>query len=307
MVIVVFKGFGVFKCRVVVCHDDGFSFGSLPQTISYWGHSRFADCWGCSLTSIPLILCLVFHRAGFLVGGQLLACALNELAPSILVQYMAKYSGGALLGHSGSRILLDNSSLMMLNLDCFRVASNSMGSPLLCWLLFVGLNVLSGFCGIRVSLWIFCVGVDSWMSLIIDSVVSIRMAHWAMASRPSYSSLLAPNPFRSSIFIHPRISSPPVELSHSGSLATRRNSFQYSVTDRLPCFMFFNLILASPLASITPNCLCNSALNPAQLSQLGVIHSSAYGVSQVPASSLRRLVAYRMFFSVWPSCHPPIL
>jgi len=39
--------------------------------------------------------------------------------------------------------------------------------------------------------------------------------------------------------------------------------------------MFFSLILASPLALITPNCLCNSALNPAQLSHAGVIRSSA--------------------------------
>jgi len=92
-------------------------------------------------------------------------------------------------------------------------------------------------------------------------------------------------------FADARSSSPPVESSNSAALATRRNSFRYSVTDRLPCFMFFSLILVSPLASITPNCPCNSALNPAQLSHAGVIRSSAYGVIQVPASSLRRLVA----------------
>jgi len=158
-----------------------------------------------------------------------------------------------------------------------------------------------------VSLWMFFVDGDPWICLTVASLVSLRIAHWASASRPSYSSLLAPYAFWSTVFIPPRSSSPPVKSSNSASLATRLNSFQYCVIARLPCFMFFSLILASPLASITPNCLCNSALNPAQLSQVGVIRSSVYGVIHVPASSVRRLVAYRIFSSSWPSCHPTVL
>jgi len=93
------------------------------------------------------------------------------------------------------------------------------------------------------------------------------------------------------VFIPPKITSPLVESSNSASLATRRNSFPYSVIDDFPCLKFFTLILASPLALITPNCVCNSALNPAELSLYGVIRSSALGVIQVLASSLRRLRA----------------
>ena len=38
------SSFCVVECRMVVFHDDGFSFGSDPPTISYWGHSSFPDC-----------------------------------------------------------------------------------------------------------------------------------------------------------------------------------------------------------------------------------------------------------------------
>jgi len=139
-----------------------------------------------------------------------------------------------------------------------------------------------------VSAWVLFVGGDPWICLTVAKFVSFLIAHCARVSRSLYSSLLAPQAFGNSAILPHRSSSPPVESSNSASLATRRNSFQYSVTDCLPCFMFFTLILASPLASITPNCLCNSALNPAQLSYAAVICSSAYGVIQVPASSLRR-------------------
>jgi len=145
------------------------------------------------------------------------------------------------------------------------------------------------------------------MCLTVANFVSFLIAHCARASRPSYSSLLTPQAFCNSVIIPPRSSSPPVDSSNSASLATRGNSFHYSVTDRLPCFMFFCLIHASPLVSMPPNCICISTLNPAQLSHVGVILSSAYGVIQVPASSLRRLVAYRIFSSSCPFCHPPVL
>ena len=71
--------------------------------------------------------------------------------------------------------------------------------------------------------------------------------------------------------------------------------------------MFFSFILASPLASITPNCLCSSALNPVHLSQVGVISSSVYNVIQVPVWSLKKLVACGILFSLWPFCHPTVL
>ena len=164
-----------------------------------------------------------------------------------------------------------------------------------------------GFPGVMVSRWAFFVDGDAWMSLTIARLVSFRIAHWARTSRFSYSSLLAPQVFWGSVFIPPRRSSPPVESSNSASLATRRNSFQYSVTNRVPCFMFFILVLASPLASIMPNSLCNSALNPAQVSQVRVIRSSAYGMIQLPTSSIRRLVAWRILSSSWPFCHPTVL
>jgi len=129
MVIVVFKGFRIVECRVVVFQDDGFSCGSVPQTISYWGHSSFPDCSGSCSTLISLILGLVCHGAGFFVGCQLLVCALNGLGPSFFVQFLAKCPGCVHLRHSCSRILFWNSSLEILNLGRFLVASSSMGSP----------------------------------------------------------------------------------------------------------------------------------------------------------------------------------
>jgi len=121
----------------------------------------------------------------------------------------------------------------------------------------------------------FFVDGDPWICLSVARLVSFLIAHWARFSRSSYSSLLFPQEFCNSVMILPSSSSPPVESSNSASLARRRNSFQYSVPDRLPCFIFFGLILASPLALITPNCLGNSALNAAQLSHVEVILSSA--------------------------------
>jgi len=111
--------------------------------------------------------------------------------------------------------------------------------------------------------WAFFVDGDPWIFLTVANLGSFRIANWARVSRPSYSPLLAPQAFCNSVIIPPGSNSPRVESSNSASLATRRTSSQYSVTHRLPCFMFFSLMLASPLASITPNCLCNSALNPA--------------------------------------------
>jgi len=119
-----------------------------------------------------------------------------------------------------------------------------------------------------VSHWRFFVDGDTWICLSMASLGSFRIAHCARTSRSLYSSLQALHAFWSSVVIPPRSSSPPVESSSSASLTTRQNSFQYSVTDLLPCFIFFSLFLASPLASITPNCLGNSALNPAHVSQV---------------------------------------
>jgi len=116
------------ECRVVVFHDDGFSFGSVPQTISYWGQSSFPDCSGSCSISISLILGLVCQGATFFVGCQFLACALNSLGPSFLRQLQAKCPGCGHLGHSCSRILW-NSSLEMLNIGGLTLASSAIGSP----------------------------------------------------------------------------------------------------------------------------------------------------------------------------------
>ena len=84
----------------------------------------------------------------------------------------------------------------------------------------------------------FFVDGDPWICLTVANLVALQIAHWASASRPSYSSLPASHAFRSSVFIPSMSSSPPVESSNSAWLATRRNSFKYSVIDLLPCFMF---------------------------------------------------------------------
>ena len=79
------------------------------------------------------------------------------------------------------------------------------------------------------------VGGDPWICPTVASVVFLRIAHLARTSRFSYSLLLGPQAFCNSAIISPRRSSPPVESYNSASLATSRNSVQYSVTDRWPC------------------------------------------------------------------------
>jgi len=129
MVIVGLESFRVIECHVVVFHDDGFSFGSVPQSISYWRHSSFPDCLGSCSTSISLILGLVCHGATFWMGCQPLACVLNGWCLSFFGQLLAKCPGRAHLRHSCSRILLSNSSQEILNLGRLQVASSSIGSP----------------------------------------------------------------------------------------------------------------------------------------------------------------------------------
>jgi len=129
MVIVVFVCIHVVECRVVFFHDDGLSFWYVSQTISYWGQSSFPDCSCSCPTSMSLIFGLVCHEGVFFAGCQLLACVLNGLGPFFFGQCLAKCPGSAHLRHSCSRILLWNSSLEMLNLGRFRVASSSIGSP----------------------------------------------------------------------------------------------------------------------------------------------------------------------------------
>jgi len=119
MVLVVIECFCVVECRVLVFHDDGFSFGYVPQPISYWGQSSFPDSSGSFSTSISLIFGLVCQGAVLFAGCQFLACALNGLGPSFFVQLLAKCPGCAHLRHSCSRILLWNSSLEILNLGFF--------------------------------------------------------------------------------------------------------------------------------------------------------------------------------------------
>ena len=109
--------------------------------------------------------------------------------------------------------------------------------------------------------------------------------------------------FCSSGFIPPSSHSPAVESSSPVSLATSLNSFQYSVIDLRPCFIFLSVILASPLASMTPNWLLSSWANLAQFSHVDGISSSVYGVIHLPASSLSRLMAYRILSSSCPSAH----
>ena len=118
-----------------------------------------------------------------------------------------------------------------------------------------------------------------------------------------YLSLEALHDICSSKFIPPSSHSRAVESSNSVSLATSLNSFQYSVIDFRPCFMFLSVILASPLASMTPNWLLSSCTNPAQFSHVDGISSSVYGVIPLPVSSLNRLIVYRIFSSSCPSAH----
>jgi len=90
MVTFLFEGFCVVECRVVLYQDDGFSFGSVPQTISYWGHQSFPKCSGSSSTSISMKLGLDCQGVGLFVGCQLVVFSLNGLGPAFFVQFLAK-------------------------------------------------------------------------------------------------------------------------------------------------------------------------------------------------------------------------
>jgi len=129
MVLVVIECFRVVECREVIFHGDGFSFGSVPQTISYWGQLSFPDCSGSCSTSISLIFGLVCQGVVFLAGCQRLGSALNGFGPSFSGQLLAKGPGCAHLRHSCSHILHLNLSLEMWNLGRFCGRSSSIGSP----------------------------------------------------------------------------------------------------------------------------------------------------------------------------------
>src|ERR1700759_4712734 len=148
-----------------------------------------------------------------------------------------------------------------------------------------------GFVEPHLFFWIGFVVLCPWICRTVASFVSFSIAQLARAVMLGYLSLEAPHAFCSSGFIPPSSHSPAVESSSLVSLATSRNSFQYSVIDFRPCFMFLSVIRASPLASITPNWFLSSWANPAQFSQLDGINSSVYGVIHLPASSLNRLMA----------------
>ena len=146
MVLVAFECFRVVECRVVVCRDDGFSFWSVPQPISYWGHSSFPNCSGTESMSISLICCLPCHGAFFLFCCQDRAFGLNGFG--VIVHPAARCPGFPHLRHSCSLMRRWNSSFEMLSRGRLLVASNCIGSPWFWLLLFVGRYVPSGFRGV---------------------------------------------------------------------------------------------------------------------------------------------------------------
>src|SRR6201995_5780530 len=129
VVVFVFECLRVVECRVIVFHDDGFPFESVPQTISYWGHSSFPDCSGSFSTSISCILCRGCHGAFRFAGCQLLVFGLNGFGWSCLVQTSARCPGCAHFRHNLSRMRLRNSSGGMFNLGRLLNASKSIASP----------------------------------------------------------------------------------------------------------------------------------------------------------------------------------
>ena len=120
---------GSLQCQIVVFHDDGFSFRSVPQTISYWGHSSFPDCSGSFSTSISWIFCRVCHGAFRFAGCQLFARGLNCFGWSCLVQASARCPGCAHFRHNFSRMRLLNSSGDRFSLGRRLNASKSIASP----------------------------------------------------------------------------------------------------------------------------------------------------------------------------------
>jgi len=150
-------------------------------------------------------------RGGFLRWFPTPGLCFELFGPSFFGEFLAKSPGCVHLRDSCSRILLWNSSLEMFNLCHSRVGSSSIGSPYFRLPLLVGPYVLSGFRGVIVSRWLLFVHGDPWICLTVANLVSFRIAHWARASRSSYSSLLAPHGFCNSAIIPPRSSSPPVE------------------------------------------------------------------------------------------------
>ena len=146
MVLVAFQCFLVVECCVVVCREDGFSFWSVPQPISYWGHSSFPNCSGTDSMSISLICCLSCHGAFFLFCCQGRAGGLNGFG--VIVHPAARCPGFPHLRQSCSLMRRWNSFLEMLCGGRLLVASNSIGSPWFWLLLFVGRYVPSGFRGV---------------------------------------------------------------------------------------------------------------------------------------------------------------
>ena len=146
MVFVIFECFRGVECRVVVCRDDGFSFFSVREHISYWRHSLFPDCSGTDSLSISLIRCLPSHGAFFLFCCQSRACGLNDF--DVIVHPAAQCSGFLHWRQSRSLMRLWNSSPLMLSRGCLPFASKSIGSRGFWLLLFDSRYVPFGFHGV---------------------------------------------------------------------------------------------------------------------------------------------------------------
>ena len=196
-------------------------------------------------------------------------------------------------------------SRVRFNLGHHLNASKSIASPP--WVIVLGLFVSLGFLGTSFVFGIVVLVLCPWICCTVANLVSFSIAQFARLPALVYLSLEAPRGFCNWMFIPLCRHLPTVELSNPVSLATSLNSFLDSVIDFCSCLIFFSVILASRLTSMTPNWLLCSWANPAQFPHVFSISSSVYGVIYLPASSFNRVMAYRIVRLLYCFAHLSVL
>ena len=139
----------------------------------------------------------------------------------------------------------------------------------------LGRNVRSLFLGVSVFGVSLCVFRVVCRCLTVVNLFSFSIAHSARFVVVVNAAESLAHSSWSDRFIPVISHSPSVNSSRFASVAIRRNSFQYSVIDLVPCSVSRSLMRASPCGSTAPNCCFNSVLNSSQVFHPGWTSSSA--------------------------------
>ena len=187
----------------------GGRFGSIPQAISYWGHSSFPNCSGSFSNSISWIFCHGCLGVFRFAGCELPAGGFTSRSWPCLSHTSALCPGCCHFRQSRSRMLRLNPSGERLSLGrllkAFRSIASSPWVAVRGW--YVPLRFLGTSCFFVAVVDVLCPGTCRTGA----SFISFSITQLARATMLVYLSLEAPHVFCSFKFIPPSAHSPAVQ------------------------------------------------------------------------------------------------